>query len=505
MGKTVKFVPRLTAPSTSDKYWIHASRGGLNDCIHIGGGSVLPNCVGYAWGRFYELTGEKPRLSRANAEDWYGNTADGYKRSATPKLGAVACWRKGKVFNSADGCGHVAIVERIEANGDIVTSNSAYGGTRFYTQTYKSINNYNSGTLIFQGFILPPVDFSAESETPSAPLSKEDKTMALNIPGVDISYCQQGLNYEKLKADGIKFAIIRSSVTGTGSHKQSVDSLLNRHVNGCISQGIDYGFYHYSCAVTVAEAKKEAQFCVEQIKRFPLPTYPVFFDAEEMQMANLGKKAATDIALAFIDEVERLGYPSGIYANPSWIETYLDKTRILGKKDLWLAHWVNSPRQYGQKLWQSGLRYSAGMQIDADYCFVDYPKETAAWYKAHGKNVSIPTKKSLDEIVAEVWAGKWGVGQQRYDDLTAAGYDYYAVQDAVNKKIAEQEKNSATPIKIGSKVKLKQGAKTYNGGSLASFVYTRPHTVTEIVGERAVICYGNVVVAAVNVNDLALA
>ena len=232
--------------------------------------------------------------------------------------------------------------------------------------------------------------------------------MAIKIQGIDISYCQSGLNYEKLKADGIKFAIIRASYTGTGTHKQGVDSLLNRHVNGCISQGIDYGFYHYSCAVSVAEARKEAQFCVEQIKKYPLPTYPVFFDAEEAQIANLGKKAATDIALAFVDEVERLGYPSGIYANPSWVETYLDKTCILGKKDLWLAHWVSNPKQYGQKLWQSGTRYSAGMQIDADVCYVDYPKETAAWYKAHGKTVSAPAKKTIDELVQEVLDGKWG-------------------------------------------------------------------------------------------------
>lgn len=328
--------------------------------------------------------------------------------------------------------------------------------------------------------------------------------MALKIQGVDISYCQQGLSYEKLKADSIKFAIIRSSYTGTGTHRQGVDSLLNRHVNGCISQGVDYGFYHYSCAVTVAEAKKEAQFCVEQIKKYPLPTYPVFFDAEEMQMADLGKKAATDIALAFIDEVERLGYPSGIYANPSWVETYLDKTRIIGKKDLWLAHWVSTPKQYGQKLWQSGLRYSAGMQIDADVCYVDYPAETAAWYSAHGKLPVVATKKTIDELVQEVLDSKWGDGQQRFDDLTSAGYDYYVVQDAVNKKIKEQEKNSTAPIKVGSTVMVKPGAKTYNGGYLAPFVSTRPHIVTEIVRDRAVICYGTVVVAAVNVKDLTL-
>lgn len=165
MGTIAKFVPRLTAPSATDKHWIKSTRGGLNNCLEIKAGSVLPNCVGYAWGRFYELTGEKPRLANLNAEDWYGNTADGYKRSQTPKLGAVACWRKGKVWNGADGYGHVAIVEEIKPNGDIVCSNSAYGGSRFYMQTYSKSNGYNSGSLTFQGFILPPVDFSAQSET----------------------------------------------------------------------------------------------------------------------------------------------------------------------------------------------------------------------------------------------------------------------------------------------------------------------------------------------------
>lgn len=324
--------------------------------------------------------------------------------------------------------------------------------------------------------------------------------MALNIQGVDISYCQQGLDYAKLKTDGIKFAIIRASYTGTSTHKQGADSLLNRHVNGCIAQGIDYGFYHYSCAVTVEEAKKEAQFCVEQIKQYPLPKYPVFFDAEETQIANKGKKTATDIALAFIEEVERLGYPSGIYANPSWMENFIEKKRIMNNKDIWLAHWVaKSSYNYGQKMWQNGLRYSAGLKIDSDICFVNYPQETETWYKAHGKTIITPVKKTVEAIAEEVLDGKWGNGEARYDSLIAAGYDYYAVQDEVNRLL---EGSEAAGIKVGSKVMLNTGAKTYNGGNLASFVYNRAHTVTEIVKDRAVISYGNVVVAAVNTKDL---
>ena len=169
-NKTVKFSPRLTAPSSSDKHWIKSTKGGLNDCIEISGGSVLPNCVGYAWGRFYEIIGEKPRLSKNNAEMWYGNTADGYKRSQTPALGAVACWSKGAVGNEADGAGHVAIVEQILPNGDIVTSNSAYGGSRFYVYIYEKSARYSFGAYKFQGFILPPVQIkNVTSAAASAP------------------------------------------------------------------------------------------------------------------------------------------------------------------------------------------------------------------------------------------------------------------------------------------------------------------------------------------------
>ena len=64
---------------------------------------------------------------------------------------------------------------------------------------------------------------------------------------------------------------------------------------------------------------------------------------------------------------------------------------------------------------------------------------------------------------------------------------------------------SAQKIMAGSKVRVKAGAKTYSGGSLASFVYSRDHIVKELSGKRAVITYGGVVVAAVKLSDLTLA
>lgn len=158
------FNPRLSAPSTSDLNWIHTSAGGYNYCIKVSGNSCIPNCTGYAWGRWRELLGAYHNLSRGNARLWYG-TNDGYGRGQTPKLGAVACWD-----STVGDAGHVAIVEKINSDGSIVTSNSGYNSTRFWTQTIKA--PYNIGSQYkFQGFIYLPIDFGGGTTIPSTKIS----------------------------------------------------------------------------------------------------------------------------------------------------------------------------------------------------------------------------------------------------------------------------------------------------------------------------------------------
>lgn len=188
-ASTSDFKQRTTAPSASDKYWVHTSNGGLNECIEINNsGSCLPNCVGYAWGRFYEITGSRPKLSRANAENWYGYTSDGYERSQTPVQGAVICWRKGQAGNGSDGAGHVAIVEEVKSNGDVVTSNSAYGGTRFYMKTITKASGYSIGSAYtFQGFILPPKSAS-QSTVVDKPVAETTKPAVPSTSGSGMKY-----------------------------------------------------------------------------------------------------------------------------------------------------------------------------------------------------------------------------------------------------------------------------------------------------------------------------
>lgn len=81
--------------------------------------------------------------------------------------------------------------------------------------------------------------------------------------------------------------------------------------------------------------------------------------------------------------------------------------------------------------------------------------------------------------------------------LKAAGYSDAFITTGTGGSAAQE-------IKVGSKVRLKQGAKTYDGKGLASFVYNRDHVVKEISGDRVVITYGGVVVAAVKLSDLTL-
>lgn len=56
------------------------------------------------------------------------------------------------------------------------------------------------------------------------------------------------------------------------------------------------------------------------------------------------------------------------------------------------------------------------------------------------------SKKTVEEIAKEVYAGKWGNGQDRKDRLTAAGYDYAEVQKLVN-KLANGESIDVSPKK----------------------------------------------------------
>lgn len=167
-GYTPSYSPRLDESGLSSSKWYNAP---LNPFAVAGFG--LPNCTCYAWGRRGEITGEAPDTSLGDAYTWwdYNKENNIYPYGSTPKLGAIICWD----YGTGSG-GHVAIVEQINDDGSIVTSNSAYSGTYFYTQNLSPDNNYewtlSSGTVAqFQGFIYLPDDY-----VPNPPDDPSDDT-----------------------------------------------------------------------------------------------------------------------------------------------------------------------------------------------------------------------------------------------------------------------------------------------------------------------------------------
>lgn len=130
------YTPRLTAPDSSIPYYSTK----LN--VYHQTGTPMPNCVAYAYGRIYEMNGEKPLITHGSAGDWYGmnKRAGYYPYGQEPKVGAVACWS-----------GHVAIVEKINDDGSVTISESHWGGTYFDVRTYEDMHSHYGQT--FQGYI----------------------------------------------------------------------------------------------------------------------------------------------------------------------------------------------------------------------------------------------------------------------------------------------------------------------------------------------------------------
>lgn len=147
------FQPRLSEPRNNIKWWISTSShsGGVNPVTAVKGNSVMPSPVGYVHGRFDEILNNVSMLSCGSPGQLYISTEDGYQRGTNPQLGAVVCWS-----GSTDN-GHVAIVEKIHADGSIVTSEcTLLSGWKLETRKPPTYRLNNETSRIFQGFIYNP-------------------------------------------------------------------------------------------------------------------------------------------------------------------------------------------------------------------------------------------------------------------------------------------------------------------------------------------------------------
>jgi len=153
--KTVPYTPRFND---------NGMRGSIYYSGTTGGYYAMPNCTRYCYGRWWEIMGQEPTAlaNKGNAVSWWaGVTA--YEKGQTPRLGAIMCFSGG-----GKQMGHVAIVEQIDADGTVWSSNSGYQYKYFYTRkgqrsnpSWKPYGQWDGRKpYVFQGFIYLPDEYS---------------------------------------------------------------------------------------------------------------------------------------------------------------------------------------------------------------------------------------------------------------------------------------------------------------------------------------------------------
>ena len=326
----------------------------------------------------------------------------------------------------------------------------------------------------------------------------------MSYKGIDVSQHNGSIDWAKV-AKEVDFAIIRIGWIGNKDN-HTVDTKWETNYKNAKAAGVKIGAYVYCYCNSESTAKAGAEWALKQLNGKSLDL-PVYIDMEDSSISSLGKSKLTAIVKAFNNKIEAAGYWAGVYANKNWYDNYLEDG-IEDRYTSWIAHYTSGTDKYKGEydMWQnssSGSVSGISGRVDTNYLYRDLFSAVKG-NNSGGSNSGTSSKKSTSEIAKEVIAGKWGNGSDRKKKLEAAGYDYDTVQAEVNKQLGISSSSSTKKIEVGSSVKVKKGAKTYDGKGLADFVYTRTHKVSELSGKRAVITYNGTVVAAVNTDDLTL-
>lgn len=198
--------------------------------------------------------------------------------------------------------------------------------------------------------------------------------------GIDVSTYQKTVDWIKVKASGINFAMIKAT-QGRSEANPSLylftDSQFKRNIVAAHSVALRCGVYHYLTATTVAGAKEEAAYFLKTITPYkPFIDYYVAVDVESKYLPN-DKELLTQIVNVFCTMIKQEGYQPVVYTNPTFLTHRLNN---ISSWKLWLALWRNKSNvptvaQYPNLvMWQWGSETVDGItsgKVDADFEIVD--------------------------------------------------------------------------------------------------------------------------------------
>ena len=163
--------------------------------------------------------------------------------------------------------------------------------------------------------------------------------------GIDVSRWNETIDWEKVKEDGIEFAIIRCGYRGATGGVLVLDPMYEDNIKGAIEVGIPVGVYFFSQATSEVEAVEEASMVISLIEDYDVD-YPVFLDSE-----SAGGKGRADILeadertkyhKAFLETIASAGYEAGVYASKNWLNSQVDVAQLSQYK-IWMAEYAEAP------------------------------------------------------------------------------------------------------------------------------------------------------------------
>ena len=175
------------------------------------------------------------------------------------------------------------------------------------------------------------------------------------MKGIDVSNNQGNIDWNKVKADGIEFAIIRLGWGGNAINQD--DPKFNQYVSECEKIGLPWGAYIYSYALTLDAVDNEIEHSLRVLKG-KKPTLGVWFDMEDADHYKQkhginvyqSRRLITDMCKKYVEAMKKNGYDAGVYASSDYFKNVIYKDEL--SCPIWLALWGPSQPNMPCRIWQ---------------------------------------------------------------------------------------------------------------------------------------------------------
>ena len=251
--------------------------------------------------------------------------------------------------------------------------------------------------------------------------------------GIDVSSHNGDIDWKRVKASGIDYAIIRLGYTGYSRERFSAryDTAFEYNISGARAAGLPVGVYWYSQAVNTSEARQEAQKLLAKLRSYSIDL-PVFYDYEFAGVGDRGrldyawssgavnKATLTANAEAFCNEIQSAGYDAGVYASKSFLENQIDGASLGRKYNIWLAHYNNqTPYSGNYYMWQySSKGRVGGVGGNTDCNFTYLPKGASLTDNLKVSGITTSARGDAGKLLKITWGAISGATKYEIYDTT---------------------------------------------------------------------------------------